>query len=80
MRELTPIGLRNYILDLDIPEEFTVDDIVNKMRKHSISFWYRDVKVREVLKKMEKDGLVTTKIGSTKKADGSITETYYSRV
>jgi len=79
--KLTDRGLKNYILDIALPELFTLDDIIEKMRKHQHNYIYSyKYRLRTVLTEMVQKKLLTEEIGSTKKVDGSITDIYYKKV
>jgi hypothetical protein len=78
--KLTEMGLINYIMDIELPYSFTVQDVCDKMKKHSINFWYRNTRIRDILKHMETEGYLMSRIGSVKKADGSITKNYYIKI
>ena len=78
---MTDQGLKNYILDIALPEPFTLNDVVEKMRKHQTNYIYTySYRLRPILTKMVNDGFLTEKIGSEKRVHGSLTETHYTKV
>jgi len=79
--KLTAQGLKNYILDIALPEPFTLNDVLEKMRKHGYSLYnsYRH-ELRPLLTKMVEDKYLTEKIGSEERAHGSVTEIFYTKI
>lgn len=79
---MTDQGLKNYILDITLPEPFTLNDIIHRMQKHNIASYYYlgHYRLRPVLNMMVAKGLLTEKIGSEKRVHGSVTETLYTKV
>lgn len=77
---MTDQGLKNYILDIALPEPFTLNDVLDKMRKHQHTFLYSySHRLRPILTRMVKDGFLTEKIGSEQRKDGSVTEILYHK-
>lgn len=80
-QKLTTQGLRDYILEIALPEPFTLNDVRLKMGKHHVNtaFSYRHM-LRPILTQLVSDGLLMEKLGSEKRVHGSVTESYYSKV
>jgi hypothetical protein len=79
--KLTDQGLKNYILDIALPEPFTLNDVLEKMRKHQHNFIYSySYRLRPILTQMVEKGFLTEKLGSEKRAHGSVTEIFYTKV
>lgn len=80
-QKMTDQGLKNYILDIALPEPFTVNDVKEKLRKHGQAYyWWYSNGIRNVLTMMVEKGFLTEKIGSEKRTDGSVTELFYNKV
>ena len=79
--KLTEQGLKNFIIDQPLPHSFTLNDVIYKLNKHRRQHWYYYYPrtLRSILEEMVNDGTLESKIGSEKRTDGSVTETFYSK-
>ena len=79
--KLTEQGLKNFIMDQALPHFFTLNDVIYKLRKHRRQYWYYYYprSLRKVLEEMVDNKILESKIGSEKRIDGSVTETFYSK-
>ena len=76
---LTDQGLKNFIMDQALPYSFTLNDVMYKLNKHNGWYYYYPKVLRRVLEEMVDDKILESKIGSEKRTDGSVTETFYSK-
>lgn len=79
--KLTEQGVKNFIMDQSFPYLFTLNDVIYKLNKHRRQCWhyYYPKTLRNILEEMVKDGILNSEIGSEKRKDGSVTETFYSK-